>query len=382
MQRKKTDMTKQSPALKHALLVGAMVVPYGAMPAHCAEKVVPAVARADPSRIVPDTVSDSWKKSWPLLMKYITKSNGPFPKPDDYTGWEASYAANEKRVRPLMAGSAKLWRVETREATLGGVPVLRIVPSNWHDDGRVLIHVHGGGFTSGSVYSSLGMSTQVAAETGLQVISVDYTVAPRGRWQQVTDQVIAVYKAVLAEGVAPQSVAMIGDSAGGSIVAGTTLKLRDLGLPMPAAVILWSPWADVSGAGDTYRTLADAEPMLTIPSLNASALAYADVADQKHPYVSPVYGDFSKGYPPTLIQGGTREVFLSNCVRLYQAIKAGGGDATLDLYEGMIHVFQSILPTSPESKSALRTVRAFVDRNVKASGDAERVAGVKRLTTD
>jgi acetyl esterase/lipase len=226
------------------------------------------------------------------------------------------------------------------------------------------------------------MSTQVAAETGLQVISVDYTVAPRGRWQQVTDQVAAVYKAMLANGVTPESMAMIGESAGGSIVAGTTLKLRDLGLPMPAAVILWSPWADVSGAGDTYRTLADAEPMLTVPSLNASALAYADVADQRHPYVSPVYGDFSKGYPPTLIQCGTREVFLSNCVRLYQAIKAGSGNATLDLYEGMIHVFQSILPNSTESKSALRTVRAFLDSNVKAKRDAASVSGVKRSDTD
>jgi epsilon-lactone hydrolase len=376
------DMIKNSSALKHAVLVGAMLTLNGAIPALGAEKAVPAEARADPSRVLPDTVSDAWKKSWPLVGKYITKSYGPFPEPDDFAGWEASYTANEKRVRPLVAGSAKMWRVETREARLGGVPVLRIVPSNWRDDGRVLIHVHGGGFTSGSMYSSLGMSAQVAAETGLQVVSVDYTVAPRGRWQQVTDQVIAAYKAVLTEGVAPGSIAMIGDSAGGSIVAGTTLKLRDLGLPMPAAVILWSPWSDVSGAGDTYRTLADAEPMLTMPSLKASALAYADIADQKNPYVSPVYGDFSKGYPPTLIQGGTREVFLSNCVRLYRSIKAGGGDATLDLYEGMIHGFQSIVPNSPESKSALRTVRTFLDRNMKAKGDAATVSGVKQPTAD
>jgi acetyl esterase/lipase len=147
-------------------------------------------------------------------------------------------------------------------------------------------------------------------------------------------------------------------------------------------VILWSPWSDVSGAGDTYRTLADAEPMLTAASLNASALAYADVADQKNPYVSPVYGDFSKGYPPTLIQGGTREIFLSNCVRLYQSIKAGGGNATLDLYEGMIHGFQFILPNSPESKSALRAVRSFLDKNVKGRGDTASVSGVKRSNSD
>jgi acetyl esterase/lipase len=99
-------------------------------------------------------------------------------------------------------------------------------------------------------------------------------------------------------------------------------------------------------------------------SLEASALAYAHVSDRKHPYVSPVCGDFSKGYLPTLIQGGTREIFLSNFVLLYQSIKGGNGNATLDLYDGMIHVFQPMVPNSPGSKAALRTVHSFLERHL------------------
>jgi len=330
----------------------------------------PPAYSADPSKVMPDAISGAWQKQWPVLMKFMSKPSGPFPRPDDVAGWDLAYAKTEKLMRLWVGGSPRRWHVDTRPDTLGPVPVLRLLPPDWHDDGRVLVYVHGGGFTSMSVQSSLGISALLAAETGLQVIALDYTVAPPARWQQVTDQVVGAYQALLAQGIAANSIALIGDSAGGSIVAGTTLKMRDMGLPLPAALVLWSPWSDVSGVGDTYRTLADAEPMLSGASLQASALAYASVEDQKHPYVSPVYGDYSKGYPATLIQGGTREIFLSNFVRQYQAIKSGGGDATLDLYEGMIHVFQSMVPASPESKQALRTVKTFLDQHMKARGDA------------
>jgi acetyl esterase/lipase len=93
--------------------------------------------------------------------------------------------------------------------------------------------------------------------------------------------------------------------------------------------------------------------------LKWSADAYAAPADQKNPYVSPVYGDYSKGFPPTLIQGGTREIFLSNFVRQYQAIERGGGTAILDLYEGMPHVFQMVLAGSPESDAAFARTVSF-----------------------
>ena len=203
----------------------------------------------------------------------------------------------------------------------------------------------------------------------MRVVSVDYTPAPAARWRAITDQVIAVYRAILKSGHNPGEIGMWGDSAGGSIVAGANLKLRDQGLAIPAALVLWSPWSDVSMAGDTYTTLAAADPLLDAADLTRSAAAYADPVDQKNPYVSPVYGNYSQGFPPTLIQGGTREIFLSNFVRQYQALVQAGVPAILDLYEGMVHVFQPMAPDSPEGRAALQRCVAFWNAYVKARPD-------------
>jgi acetyl esterase/lipase len=121
-----------------------------------------------------------------------------------------------------------------------------------------------------------------------------------------------------------------------------------------------SPWSDLTAAGDTYETLAGSDPSLNLTSLSWSADAYAAPANQRHPYVSPVYGDYTKGFPPTLIQGGTREMFLSNFVRQYQAIRGGGNHAVLDLYEGMPHVFQSLVPGSPETQISVDRAVQFL----------------------
>ena len=140
--------------------------------------------------------------------------------------------------------------------------------------------------------------------------------------------------------------------------------MRDTGLGLPAAVVLWSPWADITETGDTYHSLRLVDPAyLYDRHLEAAADAYAAPGDQTHPYVSPVYGDFTSGFPPTLIQGGTREIFLSNFVRLYQALDTSGVPVKLDLYEGMPHVFQAV-PGLPESKLALVKVDAFLEQHL------------------
>ncbi|RIK94811.1 MAG: alpha/beta hydrolase, partial [Proteobacteria bacterium] len=157
-------------------------------------------------------------------------------------------------------------------------------------------------------------------------------------------------------------VALWGDSAGGGLAAGATLAARDRGVALPGALVLLSPWADVTETGDSYATLRDVEKAYRYDDLLApAAAAYAPPDEQKHPYVSPVYGDFAGGFPPTLIQGGTREIFLSGFVRLYQAIEAGGGSAKLDLYEAMPHLFQARIPSAPEGRRALERAVRFVE---------------------
>jgi acetyl esterase/lipase len=246
------------------------------------------------------------------------------------------------------------------------VAVLDIMPRGWKPGAKVLVYTQGGAHTFGSAHSTLPISALAANAMGLRVISIDYTVAPEGKWQRATDEVLSVFDALAKEGIDAKHVAIFGDSAGGALAAGSVLKMRDKRMPLPAAVVLWAPWADITDRGDTAVTLKHADPAyLYDRHLKHAADAFAAPADQKNPYVSPVYGDFSKGFPPTLIQGGTKEIFLSHFVRLYRAIDDAGGVAVLDPYEGMPHVFQPVLPDAPETRACLRKMQAFLKEHLK-----------------
>jgi monoterpene epsilon-lactone hydrolase len=171
--------------------------------------------------------------------------------------------------------------------------------------------------------------------------------------------VVAVWKAVLSSGVKPESIGMMGDSAGAGLAAGSVLKMRDRHLPLPGALYLLSPSVDLSGAGDTSTTLAPVDPVLAPDTSAWSREAYAAVTDQKNPYVSPVYGDYTQAFPPTLIQAGTREMLLSGAVREYQAIRSGGHEAVLDIYEGLPHDWFGLIPQAPETKTAVSRASDF-----------------------
>lgn len=191
-----------------------------------------------------------------------------------------------------------------------------------------------------SAASTLGRAVIAAHETGLRLISVDYMLAPHAQYDQMSDQVVAVIQALLSQGQRIEDMAIYGDSSGGGLAAAVTLKMRDRGLGLPAAAVLVSAWLDVTPSGDTETTLHDSDQTRATRSMADRRLRhFADPPHQKHPYASPVYGDFSKGFPPTLIQGGLKETLLSGFVQLYQALDVAGVEVKLDLYEGMIHNF-------------------------------------------
>jgi acetyl esterase/lipase len=318
-------------------------------------------AMRGPSRPVPDTVSAEARKYLESLPDPATLP--AWPAADDRAGWKRAWEAGEAASEPNVQATLKRYGPTVEERKVGGVPVLDIKPKGWKDDRRVLVHLHGGAYTLYSAHSRLPSSVPAATATGLRVISVDYTVAPVGKWREVTDEILAVLDGLRKEGHPLKNIAIYGESAGGALATGSVLKMRDGGLGMPAAVVLWSPWADITNSGDSAVTLRDFDPYYVYEKhLKRAADAYADPKDQKHPYVSPVYGDYAKGFPPTLIQGGTREIFLSHFVRQYRAIDAAGGTAVLDLYDGMPHVFQMRpeLADAPETRAALKKMAAFL----------------------
>jgi len=325
----------------------------------------PSQAQATPLRFrAPDTVSPEARRA--LAEIYEAARQAPTPaQPLSAADFADANQQMQALFWPSNAQLAQRLGAVINSQTIAGVPVVRITPPNGGTDKRLLVYVHGGAYVYFSAQTLVGLPSLIATATGAEVLSIDYTLAPQARWPAVTDQVLAVWSALIDEGFEPDALGLLGDSAGGGLAAGSVLKMRDQQLPLPGALWLLSPWSDISGAGDTYETLAAADPTLSPETLAWCAAAYAEPADQRRPYVSPVYGDYSKPFPPTLIQGGTREIFLSNFVRHYQAIRDGGHTALLDLYEGMPHVFQSTVPDTPEARTAIRRAAEFFHSHLR-----------------
>lgn len=313
-----------------------------------------------PEIFVPKTISEQAQK----ILKNLTMNMPSFsaPEPNDLHGWTK---LNQQLESMDIYGPQSVidsYQSNVTYTKLGGVDVIDVRPQDWEDNGKVLVYLHGGGYTFFSANSTLAAVMPVANLTGLRVISVDYTLAPFSKWNQTTTEVVSVIQALINEkGYLPDDIAIYGDSAGGGLVAGSVLKMLDEGVGIPAAIVLWSPWTDVTVSGDSYYRLNGTDP-LQPPALllKNMASAYANASDQKNPYVSPVYGNFSNRFPATLIQGGTSESLLSDFVRLYQAIDQADIPVKLDIYEGMPHDFQIFLHNTPETDTALSKMNDFL----------------------
>ena len=325
------------------------------------------VPQNDTSKIsIPTTIS---KKAQEMLKNMTMNLPPSFvtPAPDDLEGWKK--LNQQFSCMPIYGSQLTVdsYQPNVTVTKLGNVNVLDVKPKDWNDNGKVLVYLHGGGVFC-SANSTLAAATQVANTTGLRVISVDYTLAPLSKWNQTTSEVVSVIQALIKDrGYSLNDIAMYGDSAGGGLVAGSVLRMRDEGIGIPAAIVLWSPSTDVTRSGDSYHTLKNADPFITSDSdlmFKNMADAYANPSDQKNPYVSPVYGNFSKGFPPTLIQGGTKDILLSDFIRLYQAIDQADIPVKLDIYEGMPHDFQVLLHNTTESNTSLSKMSKFLHEHL------------------
>ena len=265
---------------------------------------------------------------------------------------------------PFSEKVAAMFPHERQKKTLGGIPVLEVRPADWQHKDKVILYVHGGCYVIGSVHSFIGPTAALADASGLRVVSIDYTLAPKAQFEEIFAQIDAVVKALIKEGFTPADMAIYGESAGGGLAAGTALMMRDNGTGLPAAIGLHSPWSDIRDIGDSTTTLKYVDKAYSYEGqLYGASLAYAGSEENwTHPWVSPVLADYSTGFSPTIIQGGTREIFLSHFVRHYQALDTAGVDVKLDLYEGMSHAFATEAPLLPESDIARRESRGFLQK--------------------
>jgi monoterpene epsilon-lactone hydrolase len=273
--------------------------------------------------------------------------------PDDFIEARSFYDAWGTPVAPDIAVS---------EREVGGVPAYLHTPPD-ADVSQIGIWLHGGGYVFGSQRSHGSMVAEGARAAGCPILHPQYRRAPEHRYPAALEDAVAVYAAVLAEGRSPDEVVMIGDSAGGGLVLTTLLAARDRDLPMPRAVACISPWTDLACTGETFRTLADDDPMVSTSVTLAVAEAYLAGVAAQLPYVSPLYGDVH-GFPAALIQVGERELLRSDAERLAAKLTAAGSPVTLEVWPGMVHVWHLHHTRLAKGRAALARLGTFLRSSV------------------
>ena len=269
----------------------------------------------------------------------------------------ATMDAHARRVPPPPAGTAI-----TQEA-LGSVPAERLTRPLSKSD-SVVFFLHGGGYISGGPKLYRQVTWRIADAAHAAVISVDYALAPEHPFPAAVDDVFAAWRALLAEGFDPGRCAVLGDSAGGGLALALALKLRDEGVPLPAAVVAISPWTDLAITG------LSAQPGASDPMMDASALApmaaeYLAGADPRDPYASPLYGDLHD-LPPILIQVGDDEILRDDATRMAKKLEEAGCQVTLEIWPRMPHVWHAFAPILPEARRAIVRIGDFVRRFTEA----------------
>lgn len=286
------------------------------------------------------------------------------PAVEDVDGWQRRNAVEMRKREPMNARLLERYASDVQTIHLGGVIVSDIRPKRGAIAGKVLLYTHGGGFVGGASHDALDSTLPLAEETGLRIVSIDYTPAPKADYNVIGEQVLAVLTALYAEGFSPRDIAIYGDSAGATIAASAMLRARDRGVPLPTGLVLWSPWADLTCSGDSYLTLADSEPLYQESFLDTGALCYAGTTSLTDPLVSVLFADYASGFLPTLIQCGTRELLLSDSVRLHGRMRDSGVDVELQIYDGLWHVFQFKPVDSPEAVLARARTGQFLLRQL------------------
>lgn len=268
----------------------------------------------------------------------------------------AGYRAQSARTSGWMDHIPK--DVEVKPVQADGVPVEWLLPPG-APQGRLILYLHGGGYVTDSVASRRPMCIQMAQTLKMNVLQVEYRLAPEHPFPAALEDALKAYRWLLAQGHRSSDIVISGDSAGGGLGLATVLALREAGELLPAAVVAMSPWVDLTNKGQSHVTRAEAEVMLHTDVLKEWASCYANGSGLTDPLVSPGYADFH-GFPPLLVQVGSDEILLDDSLALAAKAKAAGVEVTLRVWDGMWHVWPVLGSLIPESRMAFDEIGEFV----------------------
>ncbi len=283
------------------------------------------------------------------------------PPAHEKEAWRKRIARFNAMLEPMADQMLKSAPADVETKTIAGVTVHVGAPHAMpeRNRGRARIDLHGGGMVLLAGKFAMAGAAMAAARTGCVTYSVDYRVPPDHPYPAALDDIVGVYRELLKT-YKPGDLVISGSSGGGNLAAAAALKIRDLGNPLPAGLVLLTPEVDLTETGDTFETNRHVDVVLK-GGLPEMIKLYADGHDLKDPYLSPLFGDFTRGYPPTFIQTGTRDVFLSNSVRMHRALLRAGIEVELHVWEAMPH--GGFGGTTPEDAEVQAEVRRFIEKH-------------------
>lgn len=274
-----------------------------------------------------------------LRLSFKIPSRWPLP-----VGWLRAGMQASAALFPMAAG------VRRTSGLLGGVPTDSFSLPN--SQGIHLLHLHGGAFFTGSRRTHAGLASELCARSGGTAHLIDYRLAPEHPWPAAPQDVMRAWQALRKQGVAAERIVVSGDSAGCALALGLAQELRDLGEPGPAALLMISPFLDLTLTAPSVRALASIDPMLTEVALRRGADAYRGALPAADPRVSPLMGDL-RGLPPTLVQVGSDEILLDDALEFERRARLQGSSVSLQTWAGAWHDFQLLARVVPSAAQAL-----------------------------
>lgn len=281
-------------------------------------------ARLFPSRIIPESSIEDWRRQ-----------------------------ELEARAGDLLPAGTSI-----RPSRIAGLPC-EWIHAGANQSARVILYLHGGGYVLGGCATHRNIAARLAVSAEARAIVPEYRLAPEHRFPAAIEDCVAAYEALLRQGIAPSSLVVAGDSAGGGLVAALLLSLRDTHRPLPALAVHISPWVDLTLSGESYRSRADLDPIERVVPLRRMVECYLGGADPTAPLASPAFGDLG-GLPPLLIQAGDHEVLLDDAVRLARKARAAAVDVELQTWPEMWHGWHLSSPVLPEANEAIAQIGAYI----------------------
>ena len=315
-----------------------------------------------PARDIPVPSSVSLEAQSFLSMGSLHDDLMMYPAIDDTEGWRTYVRNTEGIIGADFIARADKVDVAVEQREIGGVTVNVATPAGLdQDDERVVLDIHGGGLILGGRSICTATTKLAAATTGLRTWGPDYRMAPDHPYPAALDDCLVVYRALLEERP-PERVVVTGMSAGGNLSAALVVRAQDEGVPPPAALVLQTPELDLTESGDSFETNLGIDTVLG--RLGPMNELYANGHDLAHPYLSPLFADVT-GFPPTMLTAGTRDLFLSNAVRMHRALRKAGVEAELHILEAAPHGgFQG---TAPEDADLALEAARFICKHCPPS---------------